>query len=94
MYESPIEVCCTMDDVFQKINEGTGNEVYEAVVRVGVNVHKDELIKALRYDRNQYEKGYVDGIKEFAEKLCEGRESDNSVVIAVNTELKRMEVYD
>lgn len=37
---------------------------------IGYRVDKDELIKALQYDRNQYDKGYNDGVKEtFVEDL-------------------------
>ena len=35
-------------------------EIYKAIMHVGVNVDKDELLKALAYDRNQYQKGYED----------------------------------
>lgn len=35
-------------------------EIYKAVMKVGVNVDKGELLKALQYDRNQYQKGYAD----------------------------------
>ena len=31
---------------------------------IGYRVDKDELIKALQYDREQYDKGYKDGSKE------------------------------
>ena len=31
---------------------------------IGYKVDKGELIKALQYDRNQYDKGYNDGVKE------------------------------
>lgn len=55
MYESPIDVIhCEM----QMQLEG---EIFKAVQKVGVHVDKEELIKALAYDRNQYEKGYADG---------------------------------
>ena len=37
------------------------NDVYTAVQNVGIYVDKEELIKALRYDRQQYDKGYADG---------------------------------
>lgn len=36
-------------------------EIFRAVQDVGVTVERDELIKALKYDREQYEKGYRDG---------------------------------
>jgi predicted Zn-dependent protease len=69
MYKAPIEICRTIEDIIQKVVEETDNQVYEAVCRVGVNVDKEELIKALRYDRGQYEKGYADGVRDFAERL-------------------------
>ena len=53
-YRSPIEVIQT-----QMRNQIEG-EIYKAVMNVGVNVDKEELLKALRYDREQYQKGYKD----------------------------------
>lgn len=53
-YQSPIEVFQT-----QMQNQIVG-EIYKAVMKVGVNVDKDELLKALQYDREQYQKGYND----------------------------------
>lgn len=53
-YQSPIDIAMgQMNTVFE-------NEVFKAVRNVGINVDKDELLKALRYDRCQYEKGYND----------------------------------
>lgn len=67
MYESPIELI--ISDMQHKVRQEQDKQIYEAVQRVDVNVNKEELIKALNYDRQQYEKGYADGIKEFAERL-------------------------
>lgn len=53
-YQSPIEVFQT------QIQSQIEGEIYKAVMKVGVNVDKDELLKALRYDRDQYQKGYAD----------------------------------
>jgi hypothetical protein len=36
-------------------------DILRAVQKYGINVDKEELIRALQYDRNQYEKGYADG---------------------------------
>ena len=37
---------------------------------IGYEVDKEELIRALQYDREQYDKGYNDGVKEtFTEEL-------------------------
>lgn len=63
MYESPIEIIQTQ---MQMQMDG---EILKAVQGVGINVDKEELIKALAYDREQYSKGYKDGAKDFAERL-------------------------
>lgn len=55
MYISPIELI--LSDIQMKTEE----HIVKAVQRVGVNVDKEELVKALKYDREQYEKGYADG---------------------------------
>lgn len=36
-------------------------DILRAVQKYGINVDKEELLRALQYDRNQYEKGYDDG---------------------------------
>lgn len=54
-YQSPIQQI--VDDMSLKME----NNVYTAVQNVGIYVDKEELIKALSYDRGQYEKGYADG---------------------------------
>ena len=59
MYESPIELVVSQ---FQtEIIKQQENQVIKAVQNVGVNVDKSELLRALAYDRDQYEKGYADG---------------------------------
>lgn len=60
MYKSPIEV------LSQSLKLEIEKGVYKAVENYGINVDKDELVKALQYDRNQYNKGYADGYSEFA----------------------------
>lgn len=65
MYKSPIDVYITqMVDSYRKQRDAyLEDEVYSAVERVGVVVDKDELLRALSYDRNQYRKGYMDGVE-------------------------------
>ncbi len=55
MYKSPIEIVHTGMQVQME------NGIMKAVQDVGINVDKDELLKALAYDREQYQKGYADG---------------------------------
>ena len=59
MYESPIEL--VVSQFKSEIIKQQENEVLKAVQNVGVNVNKAELIRALAYDRDQYDKGYADG---------------------------------
>lgn len=54
-YESPINMI--MGEYRCHIEEN----IFKAVQNVGVDVNKEELIKALAYDRKQYEKGYQEG---------------------------------
>lgn len=54
-YESPIKI------VTDKVQIEVDNNIYKAVQNAGINVDKAELIKALKYDRDQYYKGYADG---------------------------------
>ena len=36
-------------------------DVFRTVHNYGINVDKEELLRALAYDRDQYDKGYNDG---------------------------------
>ena len=54
MYESPINLIC---GEMQMQFEG---EILRAVTNVGVDVNEEELLKALKNDRKQYEKGYAE----------------------------------
>ena len=55
MYKSPIEI------IQQQLQTSLENEILTAVQKVGVLVDKEELIKALKFDREQYDKGYERG---------------------------------
>lgn len=72
-FELPIDVMCGYDSPIQVIMDEMKieheNGVFRAIQNYGVFVDKEELIKALEYDRGQYHKGYIDGIKKFAEML-------------------------
>ena len=54
MYESPIELVTAIQNTVE-------DDVYKAILKTDVKVNKEELLKALRYDRDQYDKGYMDG---------------------------------
>ena len=69
MYRSPIEMLIT--DIEHQIVKQQDEEIYQAVLHHIPNIDKEELIRALQYDRNQYEKGYADGVKEFSVRIAE-----------------------
>ena len=61
MYKSPI-VLNYADPIIEEVKKGTDEYCLRAILGCGVEVDKDELIKALKYDREQYEKGFHDGV--------------------------------
>ena len=65
MYKSPIDV------IQEQMRLDVDNAIYKAVQTVGINVDREELIKALQYDRNQYDKGYEDGCKDAAKEVIQ-----------------------
>lgn len=62
-YESPITRIAK--EITESMMKEEGDLMFNTIKReVGFEVDKDELISALQYDRNQYDKGYKDGAKE------------------------------
>lgn len=53
-YDSPITI------MTKQMQNQIENGIFKAVQDVGIFVDKVELVRALRYDRHQYEKGYND----------------------------------
>ena len=67
MYKSPIELMVT--NIYDQIQKEQDEHIYKAVLQYVPNVDRVELIRALQYDRNQYEKGYMDGKADAMESL-------------------------
>ena len=55
MYESPIKI------ITGKMQTQFDDEIFRAVQNVVINVDREELLKALEYDRGQYDKGWEEG---------------------------------
>lgn len=66
MYKSPIDII--MSEIKFDIAKQQEENIVKAVQEYGIDIDYDELIKALNYDRNQYNKGYEDGYKDGAIK--------------------------
>lgn len=72
MYKSPIEI--KIDDIVSDAVERVDKYIVRYIQQVGVNVDKDELVKALKFDRGQYEKGWNDRDNEIVRcKDCKWR---------------------
>ena len=77
MYESPIKV------IQGELETQLEGEILKAVHRVGVTVDRDELIRALRYDRKQYQKGFDDA-REDAVVVTRCKDCEHLVNATVN----------
>ena len=63
MYRSPITISLT-DNIVNALRHESENNIMHFVMDQIVTIDKEELTKALEYDRHQYEKGYDDGFRE------------------------------
>ena len=68
MYDPIITV---YEEASSRFNMHIENEVFSIIKRYNIDVDKDELIKALAHDRNQYDTGYTDGIRDFYRELID-----------------------
>lgn len=59
-YKSPITMVF-IDSLVKDLAEKTDEYLANEVRKVGFDIDKYELAKALKYDRDQYEKGFHDG---------------------------------
>ena len=80
MYKSPIELHVMMTDVnrcvegiIKERDKAVEQEVIKSIISSDVHIDKEELIKALQYDRNQYSKGFADGVRKVADRLKQCR---------------------
>lgn len=82
-YESPITIMHRQ--LANQINIQLEGEVLKAVMECNIDVNKDELIKALAYDRDQYAKGYEDGKAEAMQWIpCSERLPDEEMKCLVS----------
>ena len=81
-YESVIRLYC--QDLESKIE----NEILTTVKNVGVVVDKDELLRALKYDRNQYEEGFRKGKLAMENSVAEWRSGIKNDIIDLISKIK------
>lgn len=78
MYESPLTLAVKemAEQTVKQLDEAT----FKAVYSVMPTVDKDELIRALRYDRGQYDKGYADGRRDAMDELVRCKDCKHCVL--------------
>lgn len=76
MYKSPITIIESTIDSFNKAIIKQKDDAIFAEIQhsFGVDLDREELIRALKYDRDQYNKGYADGIRDAREELVRCKE--------------------
>lgn len=94
MYESPINLF--VSDIATSIDKRIEEVTVNAIQNLGIDIDKDELVKALNYDRKQYGEGYEDGymdgeitgrkdvVEELTEKLTKLLSADSPYVFYDN----------
>ena len=83
MYKSPIEE--TVGEMQIKMIKKEEEVLCQVEQAIGYHVDKDELIKALQYDRDQYEKGYQDAKEEIMRWIsCSERLPDNDDAVLIS----------
>lgn len=68
MYKSPIEI------MLEQMRCQMGDDIYTAVLNYGIIVDKEELLRALKYDRFQYDNGYRNGMRDANAELVRCRD--------------------
>ena len=63
MYKSPISIIDdTIEKMYLTLEKNLENEIIaRAKMETDIDINAEELIKALSYDRDQYDNGYRDG---------------------------------
>lgn len=71
MYESPIKL--SVEEIAEDINKNLDEFIIKLIAKYGILIDKYQLIRALTYDRDQYQKGYADAKAEQSWVPCEER---------------------
>ena len=73
MYKPPIEIFTMIENQVNEHlkmkNAKIEEHILQEVLRLGINVSKDDLIRALKNDREQYHAGFEDGKRYMLQKI-------------------------
>ena len=74
-YKSPVKIDYSNEKWITEFIEAQDRYIVNTILDLGIEVDKNELVKALEYDRGQYETGYIDGYKDgYKKAFDEARE--------------------
>lgn len=91
MWESPIDIIYNeAHNQIKQYVEEQERTIVKAIQSVGVNVDKDELVRALMYDRQQYEKGYADAKAEHQWIPCSERLPEEGEIVLTQANIENM----
>lgn len=82
MYESPVTI------ISKHIRFEQEEGIFRAIQEYGININKEELIKAINYDRNQYQKGYDDGFADAKNQSQLELERLQHEILSCNTKIE------
>ena len=86
-WESPVTIT---QEIASQIARAADDYIMSAILETGVVVNKEELIKAMNYDRDQYNKGYCDGFNTAVEMEWTSAELLEEHIAELNEILKKL----
>jgi glycerol-3-phosphate responsive antiterminator len=86
-WESPVTIT---QEIASQIARSTDDYIMSEIYKTGVVVNKEELIKAINYDRDQYNKGYCDGFNTAVEMTWTSAELLEEHIAKLNEILKKL----
>ena len=92
MYESPIRLCEVADQITEHFNKELEAYTLNVLKKYDIAVDKEELTKALEYDRKQYEKGYKEGFYDARELILNTITNEIAAVLRAAATIRGSEV--
>ena len=82
-YNSPIDI------IQKEIATQLDDKIIKCIQEYGIDVNKEELIKALNYDRDQFEAGnkvvYIQGITDFYYQVKRFENKEHNIIVPAST---------
>ena len=83
VYDSPVKI------IQKEIATQLDDKIMKCIQEYGIDVNKEELIKALNYDRDQFEAGnkvgYIQGITDFYYQVKRFENKEHNIIVPAST---------